>query len=178
MQEWYEFAEKNGFSVIDSGKCQLCNSDVGRGICECIEIANQITHKIDHIKGIENMTIFLSVDAHALQHSEIHGRWNNHFHLTRLNLIINRKIKWNYKLSPKLSEVLNLYKKAHNEEVIVNPIIGNRGNLTVKDINEIDSEKEYIKMVWIWANEVLNSFNDMQHILDEISDSFLEKVFP
>ncbi|WP_069872288.1 DUF5946 family protein [Fusibacter sp. 3D3] len=94
------------------------------------------------------MTIFLCVDAHALQHAEIHGRWNNHFHLTRLNLILNENIKWNYKLSPLLSEVVDSYKASRLEERIIPPEIGKNGNSTVLDVCNTSDGEEYIKVVY------------------------------
>jgi hypothetical protein len=177
MQEWYEFANKNELTIIENGNCQLCRSKVDRGIVECIDIASQITHQIDHNKGIELMTIFLCVDSHALQHSEIHGRWNNHFHLTRLNLILNRKIKWTYKLSPVLSNILDKYKVNKDDEIIRNPAIGMRGRLTVRDVANTNNEDEYVKTVWSWAEEVINTFKEASSIINDISDRFINNTY-
>ena len=172
MQDWLDFAQKNGLEIKETGRCQLCNSDVKNGIIECIDIASQITHKLDHEKGIKHMTIFLCVDAHALQHSEIHGRWNNHYHLTRLNLILKRKIIWNYKLSPILSEVIDSYKEKN-----INEIISKRGKLTVKNVDNSISDEEYIKIVWSWAEEVYKSFEESHNKVEKISDLFFKRVF-
>lgn len=121
MQEWQEQAKKNNLALIEKGECQLCGSKTSQGISECVEKSAYVTHRLRHDEGIKHMTVFLSVDAHALQHSEIHGRWSNHFHLTRLYLIFRENIKWNYKYSPILSDVVNLYKNNHLNEVIEAP---------------------------------------------------------
>jgi len=177
MQDWNEFAQKNGLAIKDTGPCQLCNSEVSKGIIECIDIASQITHKLDHDLGVDKMTIFLCVDAHALQHSEIHGRWNNHYHLARLHLILKKNIKWNYKLSPLLSEVLDKYKVKNENEVIRNPMIGNRGVITVRTVNDSVGDDQYIRLVWAWADDVFNTFHESHDISDKISDLFLKRVF-
>ncbi len=44
------------------------------GVTQCVEIVAGVTHLISHEDGIKNKTIFKCVDAHALQHPEIHGR--------------------------------------------------------------------------------------------------------
>ena len=103
MQDYINFTEKNGVTLLDNGKCQFCGANTKRGIHECLEIFNLGFQDIDLTKTENHMYRFLIVDAHTLQHPEIHGRWNNHFHLLRLHLIFEYKIMWTYKLSPKLS---------------------------------------------------------------------------
>jgi hypothetical protein len=158
MKSWREQAEKNGLTIIEEGNCQLCNARTKKGLIECVDKSSMIIHKLDHDLGIKNMTIFLCVDAHALQHGEIHGRWNNHFHLTRLNLILNRKVQWNYKLSPVLSRILDAYKLAHKGEIIGNPKCHERGRISVVDLEKVKSDIDYIDIVNQWAFEVYNKF--------------------
>jgi len=171
MQTWQEQSKKNGLTILEKGKCQLCGANTTKGIFECVEKSGLITHQLKH------NTIFLCVDAYALQHTEIHGRWNNHFHLTRLNLILNKNINWNYKLSPLLSNIINFYKYKHIDEKIIPPEIGKRGVLTITNIEKINSELEYIKMVNMWAVEVFESFINGHEIVDEISLLFKNKYF-
>jgi hypothetical protein len=116
------------------------------------------------------------LDAHALQHAEIHGRWNNHFHLTRLELIINYNISWNYKLSPFLSEVVDEYKESHKEERIVPPKFGERGSLTVYDVDKAKNDNEYIHLVNQWAEEVYISFSGGHVISKDMANRFMAGI--
>lgn len=176
MQEWRSQAHKNNLDIKENGKCQLCEAQLTNGISQCVDISNYIAHKLNHDEGVKSMTIFICVDAHALQHAEIHGRWNNHFHLTRLNLILNENIKWNYKLSPLLSEVVNEYKVSRLEERIVPPMLGKRGQTTVVDVYNTSNDEEYIKMAYRWAREVYNSFENGHEIVEELSKIFKTKL--
>ena len=176
MQDWRDHAKKNNIDIIEHGKCQLCGAPLQFGISQCVDISSTITHKINHNDGIKFMTIFLCVDAHALQHSEIHGRWNIHFHLSRLNLILNDNIHWNYKLSPILSEVVDEYKKTHREERILPPQVEKRGAVTVIDVEKTLDDKEYIQLVNKWAKEVYDSFTNGHEISKEISALFKTKI--
>ncbi len=54
------------------------------------------------------MTRFLSVDAMALQHCELHGPWNNHIHLARLFLIFEKNVAFIF-----IFEVLEAVKNAY-----------------------------------------------------------------
>lgn len=175
MQDWKDQAEKNNLVIRDNGKCQLCGSETKKGLFECVEKSNYIAHKLNHDDGIRFMTIFLCVDAHALQHSEIHGRWNNHFHLTRLNLMLNMNIKWNYKLSPLLSEVINSYKIIHPDERIKAPEKEKRGVVTITDVEKSETDAEYIELVTEWAKGVYNSFTEGHEIVSRISHLFINK---
>lgn len=114
MQDYIDFAAKNGVVLQNTGSCQFCGAETERGVHECLEIFNLGFQQIDFSKSPNHLFRFLIVDAHTLQHPEIHGRWNNHFHLTRLHLIFEYRVQWNYALSPKLSDHLNQY-KAHHE---------------------------------------------------------------
>jgi len=173
MKHWTEQANRNNLRIIDHGRCQLCGADTNGGLRECIEKAAFVTHLHEHELGIEAMTIFLSTDAHALSHGEIHGRWNNHFHLTRLYLILVKKIKWNYNLSPKLSQAVNQYKSGHLDEIISNPPSLERGLTTVTDVEKV-SMTDYDQAIQIWAYDVFMAFQAYHHIGKAIADLFTQ----
>ncbi|MFZ1806223.1 MAG: DUF5946 family protein, partial [Cyclobacteriaceae bacterium] len=94
MQDYIALAEKNGVVLLDKGKCQFCGAHTQRGIHECLEIFNLGFQDIDFSNTENHIYRFWIVDAHTLQHPEIHGRWNNHFHLTRLHLIFKYDVQW------------------------------------------------------------------------------------
>ena len=87
MQDYIDKAKKNGVTLLGNGRCQFCDAETTRGIHECVEIFSLGFQMIDYSKIDNHLYRFLTVDAHTLQHPEIHGRWNNHFHLTRQHLI-------------------------------------------------------------------------------------------
>ncbi|MBC3881089.1 hypothetical protein H8K35_00755 [Undibacterium sp. LX40W] len=176
MPKWLEQAAKNDLEIIEDGQCQLCGSDTLHGITECVATAGKITHKISQEKGIEHMTIFLCVDAHALQHTQIHARWNNHFHLTRLHLILVDEIDWDYDLTTVLNEVLDDYKLEHPQEKIQEPDEAHRAKITVTDVDASHDEEEYIDLVWEWAEQVYASFADSHVIARRVAEQFKQRM--
>ena len=176
MQDWREQAKKNGIKIIDKGECQLCGAHILNGIVECVEKLGLISHRLNRTEGVSNMTIFKCVDSHALQHSEIHGKWNNHFHLSRLNLILQQNIKWSYKYSTILSNVLDEYKTENYDEEIKSPETKKRGVLTIADIEGIESENEYKELVNKWAKYVYESYAEGHKISEKISKIFIDKI--
>nr|WP_321235100.1 DUF5946 family protein [uncultured Psychroserpens sp.] len=174
MQDYINFAEKNGVTLIGNGKCQFCGANTKRGIHECLEIFNLGFQDIDFSKIENHIYRFLIVDAHTLQHSEIHGRWNNHFHLSRLHLIFKYHIKWTYQLSPKLSDLLNKYKVDKQNEYLYPPKKLERGKITTTDIIEKSiNEIEMKSLIKKWAFEVYTKWNAYHNVVDNIALDFL-----
>lgn len=176
MQDYIDIASKNGFTLIGQGKCQFCGSDIERGIHECIELFSQIAYESIDYSNLENHIFrFIAVDAHTLQHPEIHGRWNNHFHLTRQHLIFHYHVQWNYDLSTKLSDHLNEYKIQNSEETL-KPPTPNRGSITTNEvINDSSIETDCREMTLKWGIEVYNSWSHHHDIVDRIARGFIEK---
>lgn len=175
MPKWVEQAAKNDLEILEDGQCQLCGSDTLHGITECVNTAGKITHKISQEKGIQHMTIFLCVDAHALQHTLIHGRWNNHFHLTRLHLILQDDVQWNYDLTTVLNEVLDDYKRQHPDEAVIEADAEHQATITVIDVDASHDEDEYIALVWQWAEQVYASFSESHAIARKLAQLFQKK---
>nr|WP_315472476.1 DUF5946 family protein [uncultured Undibacterium sp.] len=175
MPKWVEQAAKNDLEILEDGQCQLCGSDTLHGITECVNTAGKITHKISQEKGIQHMTIFLCVDAHALQHTLIHGRWNNHFHLTRLHLILQDGVQWNYDLTTVLNEVLDDYKQHHPNETSIEANAQHPLAITVIDVDASQDEEEYVALVWQWAEQVYASFSENHAIASTLAARFQKK---
>ncbi|GAA3612208.1 DUF5946 family protein [Flavivirga amylovorans] len=174
MQDYIDLAIKNGVTLFDTGICQFCSANTKRGIHECLEIFNLGFQDIDFAKPKNHIYRFLIVDAHTLQHPEIHGRWNNHFHLTRLHLIFNYNMKWTYDLSPKLSEYLNKYKVDKQDEYLNPPNALNRGNITTTDILiKSNTEVENKELIKKWATEVYKKWDTHHAVVDKIAKGFL-----
>lgn len=177
MQAWQAQAEKNNLDLIDKGACQLCGANTSGGIYECMQKAASITHRLDHDAGVKHMTIFLCVDAHALQHPEVHGRWNNHLHLSRLYLILKAQVRWQYKYTPVLSDIVNRYKKKHPQEIIEPPAAKQRGIMTVTGVEASDSEAQYIERVNEWACCVFDRYEQGNDASRSIAAAFQERIF-
>ncbi|MEW7290122.1 DUF5946 family protein [Aquimarina sp. 2304DJ70-9] len=174
MQDYIDFAEKNGITLIDVGKCQFCGANTKRGIHECLEIFNLGFQNVDFSKTENHIYRFLIVDAHTLQHPEIHGRWNNHFHLSRLHLIFKYNIKWTYRLSPKLSDYLNTYKTDKQDEYLIPPKTLERGKITTTDIKEKSTNEAISKdLIRKWALEVYGKWDTYYNVVDDIAKGFL-----
>lgn len=174
MQDYIDLAVKNGVTLLDKGKCQFCGAITQRGIHECLEIFNLGFQEIDFSNIEDHFYRFLIVDAHTLQHPEIHGRWSNHFHLTRLHLIYEYGINWTYQLSPKLSDYLNKYKTHNQDEYLTPPDILKRGKITTTDFKERSFNKSDCKsLIKQWAKEVYGKWRNHHKIVDEIAKDFL-----
>lgn len=176
MQDYMDLAAKNEVLLLNKGKCQFCGANTKRGVHECIEIFNTGFEQIDFSTVENHIYRFLIVDSHTLQHSEIHGRWNNHFHLSRLHLIFKYNIKWSYKLSPKLSNYLNKYKVDKQTEYLVPPPLLKRGKITVTDVLErSNNEADCKSLIQQWAFEVYNTWNTHHNVVDTIAKTFLNQ---
>ena len=179
MQDYIDFAEKNGVRLLDTGKCQFCGANTTKGIHECLEIFNLGFQQIDFSDTENHKYRFLMVDAHTLQHPEIHGRWSNHFHLLRLHLIFGYNINWTYKLSPKLSDYLNVYKENKQEEYLTPPEVLKRGNITTTDVLEKSTnEKECKDLIGKWALEVYEKWSDYHKLVGGMAKGFLDSINP
>ncbi len=175
MQDFIDQAHKNGVTLFDNGKCQFCGADYQRGIFECMDNYNNGLELLDFNVEENHLFRFLSVDAHALQHPEIHGRWSNHFHLTRLNLILDKKLKWDYKKSPLLSNYLNDYKSNRPNENLIIPNPLERGNMTANDITKATTANECVELIKKWAEEVYQAWSSNHLLVSQIAEGFLEK---
>lgn len=170
-------AEKNGVTLLDKGQCQFCGAKTKRGIHECLEIFDLGFHEIDFSILENHIYRFLIVDAHTLQHPEIHGRGNNHFHLSRLHLIFVYGVKWSYELSPKLSDYLNNYKVHRQNEYLNTPERLQRGTITTTDIKEKSTnEKDCKELIRKWAWEVYEKWSIHHSIIDNIAKVFLNQT--
>lgn len=177
MQGFIDQANKNGVVLLDIGRCQFCGADYQKGIFECMDNYNNGLQLLDFNNFEHHVSRFLSVDAHALQHPEVHGRWSNHFHLTRLNLILDKKQTWDYKTSPLLSDYLNHYKQNRPNEFLEVPKPLDRGKLTAKDLTKATSSCECIEQIKKWAEEVYHSWSSNHSIVSQIADGFLDNKY-
>jgi hypothetical protein len=177
MQDFIDQSNKNGVTLLDNGRCQFCGADYQKGIFDCMDNYNNGLHLLDFNNSEHHLSRFLSVDAHALQHPEIHGRWSNHFHLTRLNLILVKNQIWDYKKSPMLSDYLNAYKLNKPNEFLTIPKTLDRGKITAKDLIDATTASECVELIKKWADEVYHSWSSSHSIVSHIADGFLKNIY-
>jgi hypothetical protein len=177
MQDFIDQANKNGVALHDKGRCQCCGADYQKGIFDCMDNYNNGLQLLDFNNSEHHISRFLSVDAHALQHPEIHGRWSNHFHLTRLNLILDKKQTWDYRKSPMLSDYLNAYKINRPNEFLIIPKPLERGQITAKDLIKATTADECVALIKQWADEVYHSWSSNYSIVSQIADGFLDNNY-
>lgn len=177
MQDFIDQANKNGVTLLNNGICQFCGADYQRGIFECMDNYNNGLEHLDFNDLENHLFRFLCVDAHALQHPEIHGRWSNHFHLTRLNLIFDKKQTWDYKTSPLLSDYLNNYKLNRPNEFLATPKPLNRGKITAKDLTKTTTAEGYVELIKKWAEEVYHSWSSSHSLVSQIANGFLDNNY-
>ncbi|MEZ4901523.1 MAG: DUF5946 family protein [Spirosomataceae bacterium] len=170
----FDYATKAGIEIEKEGRCQCCHSNVSKGVFECHGNLNHLTQILDFNDFCYYETRFLSVDAMALQHCEFHGPWNNHIHLTRLYLILEKNIKWDYSKTPLLSNIINAYKK-DKTEFLTPPRPGERGQLTTVDLLNASTPEECVDIVKSWATEVYHSFSVHQMLISLLANNFLNR---
>lgn len=175
MQDFIDQARKNNVTLIDTGRCQFCGASLRGGVFECMDVYGNIQHLLDFSNPDNHIPRFLSVDAHALQHPEIHGRWSNHFHLTRLHLILVLNTQWDYGKSPLLSNYLNEYKVNNPTEILAPPPLLQRGNITAQTVTKATSATECVKLIRQWAEEVYQTWNSHHTVVSGIADGFLKR---
>ncbi|MFT3747178.1 MAG: DUF5946 family protein [Agriterribacter sp.] len=174
MQNWQSYATKNGVELKDIGPCQFCGAPVSGGVFECYNNTNHIAEILDYNNTSNYTTRFLSVDAMALQHYELHGPWNNYIHFSRLVLIFEKEVQWNYMLTPLLSNAVNKYKR-DRRTCLSPPCRSERGKITTADLLEVTTEEECREIVRKWAYSVYEAFYSYRLEVDAIVSGFLTK---
>lgn len=177
MQDFIDQAKKNGLTLLDKGRCQFCGADYQKGIFDCMDNYNHGLQLLDFNNSEHQISRFLTVDAHALQHPEIHGLWSNHFHLTRLTLILVKKQSWDYKKSPLLSDYLNNYKQNKPNKFLEIPKPMERGKINAKDLTKVTRADECVELIKKWADEVYHSWSASHSIVSQIADGFLNNNY-
>lgn len=175
MKDFISQAEINGYSLNGVGDCQFCGAPFEKGIFDCVNQANHALEMFDFSDLAFHQYRFLSVDAHALQHPEIHGRWSNHFHLSRLHLILEKNLVWDYKTSPLLSHYLNQYKIKNENELLNVPPVLLRGEFNSKNLLEAKSALQLAEIILAWSKSVYLAWQANHDLVAKISEGFLNQ---
>lgn len=174
MQDFISYAKSHHIELFRNGSCQFCGARVKGGVFECHENVHHLSEILDFNNPKHYETRFLSVDALALQHCELHGLWNNHIHLTRLFLIFENGVAWDYSKTPQLSIVINNYKR-NSFESLTPPPYKKRGRTTTSDRLNTISEEDAIVKVKEWATDVFYAFKDHHNLISSIAKKYMER---
>ena len=174
MQDYTDFAKKNGVELLDQGDCQFCGAKANRGVHECLEIFNLSFQESEFINNPKYR--FHIVDAHALQHPEIHGRWSNHFHLLRLHLIFGHQVNWSYQMSSQLSDVLKSFRTRYPNHTLQVPAILKRGSITSADVISLAQQPSLcMAKIEQWAKDVYNAWEPEHNKIESIAQQFISR---
>lgn len=150
MQDYRQQAAKNGVKLAESGPCQFCGAVVERGVSECLDLLTELSSTVRREAAYAAGHLF-SMDTHALQHPEIHGKLNNHVHLLSLCLMLERGA--GAALGTRKPAVEKFLALGREWPPLAPPPIGARGALTVKDVaGAVPDERPTLARRW--AEEV------------------------
>jgi hypothetical protein len=156
MQTLEDYAHKSGVALEKEGVCQFCGSHVTGGVYECFDIFYKIVGEAAIPVDTRADVQLIIVDAHALQHSEVHGIRNNNYHLLRLLGI------YEYHMSSRIGADYTFLSPVLDPRVSVmrleSPLVGNRGYMTISDIVETKNNETIKK----WGQEVLNAWSEYE----------------
>jgi len=167
MQDIERQAQKKGVKLERLGRCQFCGSHTEHGVFECFEIFNFMA------SGAVGLSQFIYADAHCLQHSEVHGTWNNNFHLTRMYLTLEKKINWAYSKTSHLSSTLDKYKSSHAEALIPALPRLERDQTTITDLKGL-KRSEFDTALLRWAHDVYESYAHYHPIAKAVGDLYIQ----
>jgi Family of unknown function (DUF5946) len=172
MKSAQEHAARNGLVLVAEGPCPMCGAPTGTGYDGCLADSLRLGELLDFSDPAHQLTRFLSVDAMALQHSEVHGRWNNHLHLARLRLVLVDGIVWRYPFTPLLSAAMDSYRHRRPRPVpLAPPPPGRRGALTAHDLADITDAHAATVFTRQWAASVYAAYRaDVATILPLTAD--------
>ncbi len=128
--------------------CQCCGAAVAEGVQGCWQLYAGLSERSYGDPTYAGAT-FYGVDAHALQHPEIHGKKNNAAHLLRLHWIFTRNAHAYANTVPR-------WWQAYLNGSVV-PILdppSARGDITVVQVAAAESAAAYAAALQAWAKSV------------------------
>ncbi len=156
MKETYQLAVELYQSALASGapgdQCQCCGAQIEEGVKGCFELFSEVC-ALAYSNPAYGRSLFYGVDAHALQHPEIHGKKNNAAHLLRLHWVLTAKER------PDGGQLPAWWQAYLNREDI--PHLEpprNRGEITVVDVAFADNPEAFAQGMEKWARSVYDAW--------------------
>lgn len=170
------YPTKTEITINCEGPCQFCGSPVRHGFYECYDHFNRLQVVLGSPKHNFLQERFLSTDAMALQHCEVHGNGSNLLQLTRLYLMIEKNVTWDHSKTSKLSFIINQYKSDHLEILSPRPL-KTRGRHTVIETRRLGGADDFPAFINRWSKEVFEAYHE-HHDLCAYLASLCLKHFP
>lgn len=133
--------------------CQCCGARVAEGLKGCFELFAELgLRRYNDPAG--DPPFFYGVDAHALQHPEVHGKKNNAADLLRLHWIFAHDAHAHAGTVPRWWQ----HYLAHYDVPRLEPPVA-RGDVTVVDVAAAATPDEYTVLLRAWAEAVYQAWS-------------------
>lgn len=145
---------------MDITICKYCRASIPKRTRDCFEYYSEIMTSKFSTEEFRKFQIYC-VDAHALQHPELHGVKNNFYHLLSLCY------SFEFKKGPvNYNDIKFLQQRTNSSKDIPN-LIGpaNRGSMTINSIENISDKLLFEKISREWAFEVWNCWSDYHALI-------------
>lgn len=156
MKNSYEVAvalyEEAVYGGAPADVCQCCGAHIAEGLKGCFELFAALGER-GYSDPRFARPYFYGVDAHALQHPEIHGKKNNAAHLLRLHWIFTTNAHDQADTVPRWWQ-----RYLSNNEVPVLAVPPTRGALTVVDVAAEQKPERYAALMCQWAEVVYQAW--------------------
>jgi hypothetical protein len=144
--------------TIDNSKplapCARCGANVPGGTEGCWKLFHKVL-ALEYSDPAYGAVHLLTVDAHALQHSEDHSPRSNAFHLIRLCMLLEHDGDPRIGQNPQWFQAqINGNRKA---PFLEHPM--DRGSITVADVHDTASPEEHVERVYRWARSVWEAYS-------------------
>ncbi|NJN98112.1 MAG: hypothetical protein HC875_30525 [Anaerolineales bacterium] len=147
--------------------CHCCGASVKAGVKGCFELFAEVC-ALGYSDPRYSAATFYGVDAHALQHPEIHGKKNNAAHLLRLCWIFETGQFEHSGVSPHWWQT---YLQRGDIPLLTPP--AERGHLTVVDVSAALTPAEHAQLMQQWALSVYQAW----HSHHDWAKRELKKIF-
>lgn len=157
MKDSYQIAIQLYQAAIEAGLpadvCHCCGARVEAGLQGCFELFSEVC-VLGYSDPRYSGATFYGVDAHALQHPEIHGKKNNAAHLLRLSWIFEYK---EYGRSGTVPKWWQEYTQRSDLPYLEPPQA--RGELTVVDVAGAKTPQAHAELMQQWALSVYQAWH-------------------
>lgn len=157
MKESYQIAIKLYEEAVAQGApanvCHCCGAFIHEGLKGCFEVFSELCAR-GYNDPRYGAATFYGVDAHALQHPEIHGKKNNAGHLLRLCWVFEYGQERHSGTVPKWWQGY-----LQRNDIIYLPPPRQRGKLTVVEVAGAQTPEQHAALMKQWALAVYEAWN-------------------
>jgi hypothetical protein len=156
MKESYLIAGQLYQQALSAGLpadvCHCCGAAVETGVQGCFELFAQVC-ALGYSDPHYRQANFYGVDAHALQHPEIHGQKNNALHLLRLSWIFEYNAHAHSGTVPRWWQD---YARRGDIPLLAPPV--ERGQLTIVEVTAASTPAAQAELMRQWAWSVYRAW--------------------